>query len=135
MKEFEKNRTWEEPEFDERGMTQWYWRVLHSENFKLGANVQIGSFTVIDAREGVEIEDDVKIGFGCIILSYSSIGKKGGKVVLKRDCKIGSNAVIMPNVTIGENAVVGANSFVNKNIPPNEVWVGNPARCLKKVDG
>jgi acetyltransferase-like isoleucine patch superfamily enzyme len=40
----------------------------------------------------------------------------------------------MPNTTVGENAVVGANSFVNKEIPPNEVWVGNPARYLRKVE-
>ena len=40
----------------------------------------------------------------------------------------------MPGVTVGENAVVGANSFVNRDIPPNEVWVGSPVRYLKKVD-
>lgn len=132
-KKTEKERVWEKPKFDDKGMTQWYWRVLHSENFKLGKNVQIGSFTSIDAMEGVEIEDNVKIGFGCVILSYSSIDKKGGKVVLKRNCKVGSNAVIMPSITIGENAVVGANSFVNRDVPSNEIWVGTPARFLKKV--
>jgi acetyltransferase-like isoleucine patch superfamily enzyme len=132
-KKSEKERVGEEPKFDDKGMTQWYWRVLHPENFKLGKNVQIGSFTVIDAMKDIEIEDDVKIGFGCSILSYSSIDKKGGKVVLKRNCKVGSNAVIMPNITIGENAVVGSNSFVNRDIPSNEVWVGTPVRFLKIV--
>lgn len=128
-------KVWEGPKFDEKGLTQWYWRVLHPENFKLGKSVQIGSFTAIDAMEGVEIEDDVKIGFGCVILSYSSIDRKGGKVLLKRNCKIGSNTVIMPRIIVGENAVVGANSFVNKDIPPNEVWVGSPIRYLQKVEG
>jgi acetyltransferase-like isoleucine patch superfamily enzyme len=37
----------------------------------------------------------------------------------------------MPNVIIGENSIVGAYSFVTKNIPPNELWVGIPAR--KKI--
>jgi len=123
----------EKPKFNKRGLTQWYWRVLHPENFKLGENTQIGSFTVIDALKGVEIEDGVKIGFSCVIISYSSIDKKEGKVVLKKNCKIGSNAVIMPGITVGENAVVGANSFVNQDIPENEVWVGTPVRFLKKV--
>ncbi|UTB33102.1 MAG: acyltransferase [Methanobacterium sp. ERen5] len=122
------------PEFDENGMTQWFWRVSYHENLKLGENTEIGSFTMIDAMYGIKIEDNVKIGFGCTILSYSSIDKKSGKTVLKKNCKVGSNSVIMPSVTIGENSTVGANSFVNCNIPSNEVWVGNPARYLKNVE-
>lgn len=121
------------PEFDENGMTQWYWRVLHPKNLKLGENTEIGFFTTIDAMKGIKIEDDVKIGFGCTILSYSSIDKKSGETVLKRNCKVGSNSVIMPSLTVGENSIIGANSFVNHNIPPNEIWVGNPAKYLKKV--
>ncbi len=127
------NRNIEEPKFDEKGMTQWFWRVLHTEKFKLGKNVQIGSFTVIDALEGVDIEDNVKIGFSCVVISYSSIDGKKGKVILKKNCSVGSHAVIMPGVIIGENAVVGANSFVNGNIPANEIWVGTPAKLLKKI--
>lgn len=121
------------PLFNEMGMTKWYWRVLHPENLELGENTEIGSFTTIDAMQGVKIEDDVKIGFGCTILSYSSIDNKSGKTVLKRNCKIGSNSVIMPSTTIGENSVIGANSFVNQDIPPNEVWVGSPVRYLETV--
>lgn len=130
----EKENIWEQPQFDEKGFTQWYWRVLYPENFKFRKKVKIGSFTVIDAMKGVEIEDNVEIGFGCSILSYSSIDKKAGKVLLKRNCKIGSNTVIMPGVSVGENAIVGANSFVNRDIPSNEVWAGSPVRSLKKVE-
>lgn len=129
-----KKKKYIKPRFNKMGLTQWYWRVLHPENFKLGENVQIGSFTVIDAIKEVKIEDNVKIGFGCVIISFSSIDKKEGKVILKKNCKIGSNTVIMPGVTIGENAIVGANSFVSKNIPPNEVWVGSPAKFLKNLN-
>jgi acetyltransferase-like isoleucine patch superfamily enzyme len=127
-----KKQNWIEPEFDKMGMTQWHWRVLHVDRFKLGRNVQIGSFTMIDAQEGVEIQDDVMVGFSCVILSYSSIDGKSGKVILKRGCKVGANSVIMPGVEIGEDAIVGANSFIDKNIPPDELWVGSPARFIKK---
>jgi acetyltransferase-like isoleucine patch superfamily enzyme len=120
------------PQFNEMGMTQWYWRVSHRENFKLGVNTEIGSFTMIDAQEGVEIQDDVKIGFGCVILSHSSIDNKSGKVLLRQGCKIGSNSTIMPSVDVGENAVIGSNSFVNQSIPPNETWLGSPARFYRK---
>ena len=123
-------KTWTKPIFDENGMTQWYWRVIGIENFKLGERVEIGSFTIIDAKEGVTIEDNVKIGWSCSIFSVSTIDNKNGKIILKKGCKIGANSVIMPGIIVGENATVGANSLVNKNIPANEVWVGTPARKI-----
>ena len=123
-------KTWTKPIFDENGMTQWYWRVIGIENFKLGERVEIGSFTIIDAKEGITIEDNVKIGWSCSIFSVSTIDNKNGKIILKKGCKIGSNSVIMPGIIVGENATVGANSLVNKSIPANEVWVGTPARKI-----
>ena len=122
------------PEFDNNGLTKWYWRVLHHENLDLGENTEIGSFTIIDAYKGIKIENNVKIGFNCTILSYSSIDGKSGKTILKENCKIGSGSIIMPGMNVGENSIVGANSFVNKDVPPNEVWVGSPAKFLKRVD-
>ena len=123
-------KTWTKPTYDEDGMTQWYWRVIGIENFILGERVEIGSFTIIDAKEGVTIEDNVKIGWSCSIFSVSTIDNKNGKIILKKGCKIGANSVIMPGIIVGENATVGANSLVNKNIPANEVWVGTPARKI-----
>ncbi|MBW2990338.1 acyltransferase [Candidatus Woesearchaeota archaeon] len=120
------------PIFNEYGMTQWYWLVKYRENLELGKNTEIGSFTLIDAYKGVKIEDNVKIGWGAVIMSYSSMDGKGGKVVLKKNCGVGANATVMPGVTIGENSIVGANSLVNKDVPPNEIWFGNPAKFFKK---
>jgi len=125
---------WVDPVFDSIGMTQWAWRVSHRENFKLGKHVEIGSFTMIDAQSGVTIEDEVKIGFGCSILSHSSIDNKDGLVLLKKGCSIGANSVIMPGVEIGEGAIVGSNSLVNRNIPPFEIWFGSPARFKRRID-
>jgi acetyltransferase-like isoleucine patch superfamily enzyme len=122
---------WTKPIYDENGMTKWYWRVIRVENFKLGERVEIGSFTIIDAKEGVTIEDNVKIGWSCSIFSNSTIDNKKGKIILKKDCKIGANSVILPGIIVGENATVGANSLVNKNIPSNETWVGTPARKIR----
>lgn len=112
-------------------MTKWYWRVINVKKFQLGERVEIGSFTIIDAKEGVIIEDDVKIGWGCSIFSYSSIDNKKGKIILKKGCKVGANSVVMPGIKIGENSTVGANSLVNQNIPPNQTWVGSPVKKLK----
>ena len=123
--------TWIKPIFDKNGMTQWYWRVTNTENFNLGNQVEIGSFTIIDAKYGVTIEDNVKIGWSCSIFSNSTIDNKKGKIILKQGCNVGANSVILPGITIGENATIGANSLVNKNIPSNEIWAGSPAQKIK----
>ncbi len=120
------------PEYTEYGMTQWNWLVRYRNNFQLGENTQIGAFTVIDAMNGVTIQDNVKIGFSCVILSNSTIDNKQGSVILEKNCKIGANTTIMPGVRVGKNSIVGANSFVNKNIPENEVWFGTPAKFVKR---
>ena len=123
----------EGPRYTDYGMTQWNWLVRYRENFELGENTQIAPFTVIDAMNGVKIEDNVKIGFSCVIISNSTIDGKNGPVLLKKNSNVGANSTIMPGVTIGENSILGANSFVNKNIPDNEVWFGNPAKFVRKI--
>jgi len=123
----------EQIKYTEFGWTKWWWLVRHRENFKLGKNTEIAPLVVIGCEHGVEIEDNVKIGYGAVIISDSTVDGKKGRVVLKKNCKIGANSVIMPNTVVGENSVVGALSFVNKNIPPNEVWYGRPAKFMKKV--
>ena len=125
------NEKWNEPIFDEFGMTQWFWRVTHKENFRIGKQVEIGSFTAIDAKHDVSIGDNVKIGWNCTIMSNSTIDGKKGRIILEEGCKIGANSVTFPDVLIGKNSTVGANSLVNCDIPPNETWIGSPAKKLR----
>ncbi len=115
---------------DEYGMTKWHWLVRHRQNFRLGKNTEIGNFSVIGCEHGVTIEDGVKVGYHCVIMSESTVDGKKGAVLLKKGCKIGANTVIMPGVTVGEGAVVGACSFVTKNIPAGQVWAGVPAKKI-----
>ena len=119
-----------EPIYDEIGMTQWFWRVTNREKFSLGNNVEIGSFTIIDAKNSVSIEDKVKIGWGCAIMSNSTVDGKKGPIILKEGCKVGAHSVIFPNIIVGKNALIGANSLVNCNIPENEVCAGSPAKKI-----
>ena len=119
---------WEYPEIEENKPTKYNWIVRHIENFKLGQETDIGAFSYINAKYGVVIEDEVQIGGGVKIYSESTIDNKQGKVVLKKNCRIGANSVIMPGVTIGENSIVGAFSFVNQDIPANVVAYGIPAK-------
>ncbi|GAI01951.1 unnamed protein product, partial [marine sediment metagenome] len=64
-----------------------------------------------------------------------TISNRKGRVILKKNCKIGANSVILPNVTIGENSVVGACSVIRygTNIPANEIWVGIPAKKIGEI--
>ena len=126
-------KNWKFPKIEEGKLTKWNWIVLNKEGIKLGKNTDIGAFTLINAKYGVEIKDNVQIGSHCSIYSLSTIDSKKGKITLKRNCKIGSHCVIMPGVTIGENSVIGAFSFVNKNIPKNVIAFGVPAKVIKKI--
>ena len=123
---------WKYPEFDESGMTKWHWMCQYHQNLKLGGNTDIGAFTYINARYGVEIEDGVQIGSHCSIYSWSTIDDKQGKVVIKKNARIGSHSLVMPGVVIGENTIVGAFSFVNKDIPDNATALGIPAKVIKE---
>ena len=53
--------------------------------------------------------------------------------LVKKGASIGANATILCGVTVGENAMIGAGSVVTRNVPDNEIWVGNPAALLKKI--
>ncbi len=55
-------------------------------------------------------------------------------VHIGRNCWIGAGAVILPGITIGDNVVVGAGSVVTKDLPDNEVAVGDPCRILRKIN-
>jgi acetyltransferase-like isoleucine patch superfamily enzyme len=123
---------WEYPEIEEGKPTKYNWVVQHKDLFELGYKTDIGAFTYINAQYGVSIEDFVQIGSHCSIYSVSTIDNKQGKIVLKKNCKVGTHSVIMPGVTIGENTVIGAFSFVNETIPDNVVAAGVPARVLEK---
>ncbi len=126
-------KKWKAPIIKEGKLTKYNWLVQHKKNLKLGYKSDIGSFSYINAKYGVTIEDYVQIGSHCAIYSVSTIDNKKGPVVLKKNCKIGSHSVIMPGVTIGKNSVIAAFSFVNKNIPANTMAVGVPVKIVKRI--
>ena len=110
----------------------------------IGKRVKVQSHSFICA--GVDIEDEVFIGHGVIFTNDRFPRATCDNGILKsaddwvceptkvgRRAAIGNNATIMCGVVIGENAVVGAGSVVVKDVPPNTVVAGNPARILKKI--
>ncbi len=109
---------------------------------KIGKNVKISSHSFI--CEGVTIEDNCFIGHGVMFINdrYPAAVTKEGKLktaddwklettLIKKGVGIGSGAVIMCGITIGENAIIGAGAVVTKDVPPNTVYAGVPAKKLK----
>jgi len=132
-------KNWRKPEFDEHGwayttgqsiydVISFNWLCFHSSNLKIGKNSDVGAFTLIQAKHGVEIGENCEIGPHCYICSWSTIDDKKGKVVLEKGAKVGAHSTIMPGVTIGKNTIVGAHSFVNESIPANCVAFGTPCK-------
>jgi acetyltransferase-like isoleucine patch superfamily enzyme len=126
-------KKWKPPTFDKNDTTKWNWMCQHHKNLKLGSFIDIGAFTYINAKKEVLIEDFVQIGSHCSLYSVSTIDNKEGKIVLKKNCRIGTHSVIMPGVTIGKNAVIGAYSFVNTDIPDNTLAYGIPVKNIRKL--
>ena len=122
---------WTPPEIVHNVPTVYNWLVQYPEGLVLGHRSDIGAFTYINAKHGVEIGEEVQIGSHCSIYSVSTIDDKTGRVVLKRNARLGTHSTIMPGVTIGENAIVGAHSFVNSDVPDNGVAYGVPARVVR----
>ena len=126
-------KNWTYPEIKEGKLSKYNWLVQHKNKLKLGNKTDIGAFTYINAQKGVIIEDFVQIGSHCSIYSVSTIDNKEGKVILKKNCKIGSHSIIMPGVTVGGNSIIGAFSFVNNDVPANVVAVGVPAKVKRRL--
>ena len=107
--------------------------VYIEEDVKIGNNVKIRTHTFIPS--GITIEDDVFIGPGVIFTNDKHPKFTGDwellKTVVKKGVSIGAGSTILPGVTIGENSSVGAGSVVTKDVPPNVIVVGNPARIIK----
>ncbi len=114
------------------------------KNATVGNRCKISSHTFI--CDGVVIEDNVFIGHGVRFINdtYPRAATVDGslktdadwkveRTAIKKGASIGSGATILPNITVGENAIVGAGSVVTKDVPPNAIVAGNPARFLRWV--
>jgi acetyltransferase-like isoleucine patch superfamily enzyme len=101
----------------------------------IGDNCKVEAFAYIPS--GVTIEDEVFVG-PCACFTNDKNPKAVGdweltKTHVKKGASIGAQSIIVCGVTIGENATVGAGAVVTKDVPPNAVVVGNPAKPIKKV--
>ncbi len=102
----------------------------------IGNNVTIKNGVYI--WDGIVIEDDVQIGPNVTFTNdkYPRAKQpfKLQKTLIQKKASIGAGTVILVGVTIGENAMIGVGSVGTKNVPANELWFGNPAKFIRKID-
>jgi acetyltransferase-like isoleucine patch superfamily enzyme len=114
------------------------------KNAMIGKNCKIQSHTFI--CEGVTIEDGVFVGHGVTFINdkypratngngglQSEADWKVVPTVVKKGASIGSGSTILCNVTIGEKAIVGSGSVVTKDVPPDTIVAGNPAKVVREI--
>jgi acetyltransferase-like isoleucine patch superfamily enzyme len=110
---------------------------------EIGANCKISSHSFI--CEGVKIEDNVFIGHNVTFVNdrYPRATNTDGSIqtaadwdlettLVKKGASIGSSVTILCGITIGEGALIGAGSVVTKDVAPNTIVAGNPAKQIKK---
>lgn len=113
------------------------------EGLVIGDNVGIAPNCFLQIRGKVTIGSNVLFGPGVYLFSenhnFSEISKfineqgtsrKG--VVIGNGVWVGSSSVILDGVSIGDNSIIAAGGVVTKNVPPNEIWGGVPAKFIKK---
>jgi len=111
----------------------------------VGSDCKISSHTFI--CEGVSIGRGVLIGHNVTFINdkYPRATNAAGALQTEKDwtvvptvvedgASIGSSVTVLCGVTICRGAIVGAGSVVTKNVPENQIWIGNPARFLKMAD-
>lgn len=105
--------------------------VIIGNNVTIKCGVQIW--------DGIELEDDVMIGANTTFTNdmYPKSKNENWTLLRTKVCKgasIGAGSTLLPGITIGEGAMIGAGSVVTKSVPAGELWVGNPAKLLRKLN-
>jgi acetyltransferase-like isoleucine patch superfamily enzyme len=118
-----------------------------AEEAVVGGGAQVGSAVRIGARtklmngvlvaRGSVIEEDVFVGPGVVLTNDPTMGRRieGQELqgaVLRRGCRIGAGAILLPGVEVGEEAVVGAGSLVTRDVASRTLVMGSPAREARR---
>jgi acetyltransferase-like isoleucine patch superfamily enzyme len=112
---------------------------------KIGSHCKISSHTFI--CEGVTLEDEVFVGHHVVFTNdrYPRATNGNGELqsevdwnclstLVRRGASIGSGAVLLCGITVGEKAIIGAGSVVTRDVPPDTIVAGNPARIIKSLN-
>ena len=111
----------------------------------IGKNIYLGPYLILNRftnEDTLSIGDRVAISPNVTIITSSGPEssklklkklEKRKKVIIKNDAWIGTGVIILPGITIGEGSVCGAGSVVTKDVEPNTIVVGVPAKVIRKL--
>lgn len=110
------------------------------KNIHIGKNVFINSGCKFQDQGGVYIGDNVLIGHNVVLATLNHVEDPRYRanlipkpIHIEKGAWIGSNATIVQGITIGENSIVAAGAVVTKDVPPNSVVAGVPAKFIRKI--
>jgi len=124
-----------------------YFVVRADAELTIGNNTGMSAAAIVCAKT-ITIGDNVKIGGNTVIYdtdfhsldhalradkTKDAASAKNASVNIGNNAFIGAHATILKGVTIGEGAIIGASSVVTTNVPPFEIWAGNPAKFIKRA--
>jgi maltose O-acetyltransferase len=113
-----------------------------SGRLRIGARCMLNVPLFIDLNDEIRIGDEVNIGHHTLLITsrhrVGSAERRAGlletaPVVLEHGCWLGARVTVLPGVTVGRGAVVAAGAVVTKDVPPNTMVAGIPARVLKQL--
>ena len=104
---------------------------------KIGNNVTIKCG--VQLWNGLRVEDDVFIGANVSFTNdryprSKQYPARFEKTVVRQGASIGAGSVVLCGIEIGEKAMIGAGSVMTKDVPAGELWLGNPARFVRKLE-
>ncbi len=94
---------------------------------KVGKGFYIGHFGTIIINPEVEIGNNVNVATG-VTIGKTNRGEKKGVPIIGNNVWIGTNAVIVGKIKIGDDVLIAPNAYVNTDIPPHSIVIGNPAQ-------
>lgn len=114
--------------------------TMGGDEIRVGKNVFVNQNCTFYDLGGLDIADDVMIGPNVSIITAGHAldpaqrrATIGNPIVIERNVWIAAGATIIGGVTVGENSVVAAGAVVTRNVPPNSLVGGNPARLIRSV--
>jgi acetyltransferase-like isoleucine patch superfamily enzyme len=109
-----------------------YFNKIWGMDIQPGCRISFSAKLDKNYPRGIHIGEGTAINFGACVLAHDTVRGLHVHTWIGKECNIGAQSMILPGVTIGDHCVVAAASVVMKDVPPNSLVAGNPARIIER---